>query len=157
MCIISSLHRNLRFPRMGVQASRSPALAHSANHRSETAGAICTPERLSTRISPSVARERTFTALHYVTCNLADAFIQSDLQLTRLSRRHIPWSNLGLRALLKGPTAVQILSWPRRGSNHRPCGSISLGCAPMSTTLRSFQGPHGRLLYGPTPPQARLQ
>ena len=49
--------------------------------------------------------------LHYITCHLADAFIQSDLQLIRLSRRHTPWSNVGLRALLKGPTAVQILSY----------------------------------------------
>ena len=36
-----------------------------------------------------------------ITCHLADAFIQSDLQLIRLSRRHTPWSNVGLRALLK--------------------------------------------------------
>ena len=39
--------------------------------------------------------------LHYITCHLADAFIQSDLQLIRLSRRHTPWSNVGLRALLR--------------------------------------------------------
>ena len=58
--------------------------------------------------------------LFYITCHLADAFIQSDLQLIRLSRRHTPWSNVGLRALLKGPTAVRILSWPHQGSNHRP-------------------------------------
>ena len=55
--------------------------------------------------------------LHYITCHLADAFIQSDLQLIRLSRRHTPWSNVGLRALLKGPTAVQIFyrgrTWDR--------------------------------------------
>ena len=43
----------------------------------------------------------------------------------RLTVRHTPWSNVGLRALLKGPTAVQILSWPHQGSNHRPCGSKS--------------------------------
>ena len=36
-----------------------------------------------------------------------------------------PWSNVGLRAVLKDPTAVQILSWPHQGSNHRPCGSKS--------------------------------
>ena len=63
--------------------------------------------------------------LHCITCNLADGFIQSDLQLIRLSRRHTPWSNVGLRALLKGPTVVQILLWPRLGSNHRPCRSES--------------------------------
>ena len=32
---------------------------------------------------------------------------------------------MGLRALLKGPTAVQILSWPHQGSNQRPCGPKS--------------------------------
>ena len=63
--------------------------------------------------------------LHYNTCHLVDAFIQSDLQLIKLSRIHTPWSNVGLRALLKSPTAVQILSWPHQGSNHRPCGSKS--------------------------------
>ena len=49
---------------------------------------------------------------HYIACHLVDYFIQSNLQLIRLSRRHNPWSNVGLRASLKGPTAVQILSWP---------------------------------------------
>ena len=79
---------------------------------------------------------------HYITCNLADAFIQSDLQLIRLGRRHTPWSNVGLRALLKGPTAVLILSWPHHGSNHQPCGSKSsslaatLQAAPYLQTLR---------------------
>ena len=42
--------------------------------------------------------------LHYITCLLADAFIQSDLQCIILSRRHTPWSNVGLRVLLKGHT-----------------------------------------------------
>ena len=59
----------------------------------------------------------------YITCDLTDPFIQSDLQLIRLSRRHTPRSNEGLRALLKGATAVQILSWPHQESNLRPCGS----------------------------------
>ena len=54
---------------------------------------------------------------HVMSCHLVDAFIQSDLQLIRLSRRHTPWSNVGFRALLKGPTAAQILSWPHRGSH----------------------------------------
>ena len=31
-----------------------------------------------------------------MTCNLSDAFIQSNLQLIRLSRRYTPWSNVGL-------------------------------------------------------------
>ena len=77
--------------------------------------------------------------LNYITCHLA-AFIQSDLQLIRLSRRHTPWSNVGLRALLKGPTSVQItvvqiLSWPHQGSNHRPCSSTTptLQAAPVNT------------------------
>ena len=34
------------------------------------------------------------TCIYY----LADAFIQSNLQLIRQSRRHAPWSNVGLRA-----------------------------------------------------------
>ena len=69
-----------------------------------------------------------------ITCHLAGAFIQSDLQLIRLSRRHTPWSNVGLRALLKGPTAVQILSWPQLGSNHQPCRSKS---SSLTTTLQA--------------------
>ena len=39
---------------------------------------------------------------YYITCHLAGAFIQSGLQLIRLSRRQTPWSNVGLRGLLKG-------------------------------------------------------
>ena len=31
--------------------------------------------------------------LHYITCHLADTFIQSDLQLIRLSRRHTLWGS----------------------------------------------------------------
>ena len=68
------------------------------------------------------------------TCHLADAFIQSDLQLIRLSRRHTPWRNVGLRALLKCPTAVQISPWPHKGSNHRPCGSKS---SSLTATLQA--------------------
>ena len=69
---------------------------------------------------------------HYISCNLADTY--SDLQLIRLSRRHTLWSYVGLRALLKGPTAVQILSWPHLGSNYRPCGSKS---SSLTTTLQA--------------------
>ena len=69
-----------------------------------------------------------------MSCHLADAFIQSDLQLIRLSRRHTSWSNVGLRASLKGPTAVQILSWLHQGSNHRPCGSKS---SSLTATLQA--------------------
>ena len=77
---------------------------------------------------------KTCVLLHYITCHLADAFIHSDLQLIRLSRRHTPWSNVGLRALLKGLTAVQILSWPQQGSNHLPCGFKS---SSLTTTLQA--------------------
>ena len=49
----------------------------------------------------------------YIICHLADAFIQSDLQLIRLSMRHSHLQQCGV----KGPTAVQILSWPHQGSN----------------------------------------
>ena len=69
-----------------------------------------------------------------MSCHLADAFIQSDLQLIRLSRRHTPWSNVGLRTSLKGSTAVQVLSWPHQGLNHRPCGSKSIS---LTATLQA--------------------
>ena len=72
--------------------------------------------------------------VHYITCNLADAFIQSDLQLISLSRRHTPWSNVGLRA-------VQMLLWPQQGSNQRPCGSKSSSLTTMTVHVM-----HGRLL-----------
>ena len=61
-------------------------------------------------------------------------FIQSHLQLIRLSRRHTPWSNVGLRALLKGPKQLcRSLSWPHQESNHRPHGSKS---SRLTTTLQ---------------------
>ena len=41
---------------------------------------------------------------------------------------------MGLRALLKGRTAVQILSWPHQGSKHRPCGSKS---SSLTATLQA--------------------
>ena len=83
---------------------------------------------------------------HLLTLHVAHAFIQSDLQLIRLSRRqrHTPWSNVGLRALLKGPTAVRILSWPHQGSNHRPCGSKS---SSLTTMLQYFHYTHGFRLW----------
>ena len=99
----------------------------------------------------SFTHSHPFTPIN-ITCNLSDAFIQSNFQLIRLSRRHImtyngrrhtPWSNVGLRALLKGPTAVQILSWPHLGSNHQPCRSTTLQAAPPFThqwRLAAMQG-----------------
>ena len=51
---------------------------------------------------------QSVNSLHDITCHLVDAFIQSDLQLIRLSRRQSPpgamWG--------EGPKALQILSWP---------------------------------------------
>ena len=44
--------------------------------------------------------------------------------------------HVGLRALLKGPTAVQILPWPHQGSNHRPCGCKS---STLTTTLQAVK------------------
>ena len=41
--------------------------------------------------------------LFYITCNLADTFIQSDLQLSRLSRRHSPLEQCGVKGLAQGP------------------------------------------------------
>ena len=43
---------------------------------------------------------------------------------------------MGLRALLKGPTAVQILLWPHQGLKYRPCGSKS---SSLTTTLQAAQ------------------
>ena len=39
---------------------------------------------------------------HYITCHLADTFIQSNLQLIRLSRIYTPWSNV---CLAQGPNS----------------------------------------------------
>ena len=64
---------------------------------------------------------------NYLTCHLADAFIQSHLQLIRLSRRPTPWSIMGLRAMLKGQQL-------HLGSNHRPCGSKS---SSLTATLQA--------------------
>ena len=41
--------------------------------------------------------------------HLADAFIQSDLQLITLSRIHAPLEQCGVKGLAQGPTAMQIL------------------------------------------------
>ena len=43
--------------------------------------------------------------LHYITCHLADALIQSDLQLLRLSRRHFPLEQCGVKGLAQGPNS----------------------------------------------------
>ena len=68
--------------------------------------------------------------LYKIICYLDDAFIQSNLQLIRINRGQSPWSNVGLRALLKDPTAVQILPWLHWASNHQPSGSQSCTLAP---------------------------
>ena len=67
-------------------------------------------------------------------CHLADAFIQSDLQLIRPSGRHTPWNNVGLRALLKGQQLCRSYQGPHQGSNQRPCGSKS---SSLTTTLQA--------------------
>ena len=41
----------------------------------------------------------------FMTCYLADAFIQSDLQLIRLSRRHTPLVQCGVKGLAQGPNS----------------------------------------------------
>ena len=74
-----------------------------------------------------VYEARTHCILHY-------AFIQSDLQLIRLS-------DVGLRALLKGSSAVQILSWPHQGSDHRPCGSKSSSLTTMLQAALELYSP----------------
>ena len=76
---------------------------------------------------------------HYIRCHLADAFIQSDLQLIRLNRRHISWGKCAppTYPLAQGPTAVQISSWPHLGSNRRPCGSKSSSLTTLPRELQS--------------------
>ena len=51
--------------------------------------------------------------LHYMSCHLADAFIQSHFQLIRLSRRHTPPEQCAVKGLAQG----NILLWPHQGSN----------------------------------------
>ena len=41
----------------------------------------------------------------YITCHLADAFIQRDLQLIRLSRRHFTLEQCGVKGLAQGPNS----------------------------------------------------
>ena len=48
--------------------------------------------------------------LHYLSCHLADAFIQSDLQLVRLSRRHTPLEQCGVKGLAQGPNSCADLN-----------------------------------------------
>ena len=56
---------------------------------------------------------------------------------------------MGLRALLKGPTAVQILWWPHQGSNRRPRGSKS------SSLTATLQAAHERVSIFKIPPIIR--
>ena len=44
-------------------------------------------------------------ASYYITCHLADAFIQSDLQLIRLSRGQSPLEKCGVKGLSQGPNS----------------------------------------------------
>ena len=65
----------------------------------------------------------------YITCNLADAFIQSDLQLIRVVVREL----YGVKGLAKGPNSCADLI-VATGSNHRPCWSKSNS---LTTTLQA--------------------
>ena len=51
-----------------------------------------------------------FPTLHYITCHLADAFFQSDLQLLHMSEDARLWSNYGPSVLLRD-TLVDVLQW----------------------------------------------
>ena len=44
-----------------------------------------------------------------ITLHLAEAFIQSDLQLIRLSRRHTPLEQCGVKGLAQGPNSCSDL------------------------------------------------
>ena len=63
----------------------------------------------------------------YITCDLADTFIQSDLQLIRLSRRHTPWSNVGLRAMLMSSSLTTMLQ-AAQYLRQTEAGSLDRGC-----------------------------
>ena len=65
--------------------------------------------------------------LHCITCHLDDAFIQSDLQLIRLSRRQC-----GVKGLAQGPNSCGhfIVATP----GIEPCGSQS---CTFTTTLQA--------------------
>ena len=69
-----------------------------------------------------------YITLHYITCHLADAFIQSDLQLIRLSRRHSPLEQCGVKGLAQGPNSCADLIVAT------PCGSKS---SSLTTTLQA--------------------
>ena len=64
------------------------------------------------------------------TCNLADAFIQSDLQLIRLSRRHM--EQYGVKGLAQEPNSCADLILATPGIEH--CGSKS---SSLTTTLQA--------------------
>ena len=51
----------------------------------------------------SQKRLSTEEKLMHTTCHLAEAFIQSDLQLIRLCRRHTPKEQCGVKGLAQGP------------------------------------------------------
>ena len=81
----------------------------------------------------SLGMGRDSAVNYYITCHLADAFIQSDLQLIRLSSRHTPWSNVGLRALLKGQQLCRSYHGRTWDQTTDLCGSksSSLTTAPL--------------------------
>ena len=60
----------------------------------------------------------SFIIVIIIICYLADAFVQSDLQLIRLNR-----GQSGVKALLKGPTAVRILLRLHWGLSYQPSSS----------------------------------
>ena len=66
------------------------------------------------------------SSVHYMSCHLADAFIQSDLQLIRLSRGHTPWSNVGLRAHLADAFIQSDLQLIRLSRRHTPWSNVGV-------------------------------
>ena len=62
-------------------------------------------------------------------------FYPMQLAVDKAKQGTVPRSNAGLRALLKGPTAVWIL-WLHRGLNHQPSGSQSCSLAARLQAAR---------------------
>ena len=59
----------------------------------------------STSNNSACYRNISPTIIISVSCHLADAFIQRDLQLIRLSRRHTPLEQCGVKGLAQGPNS----------------------------------------------------
>ena len=101
--------------------------------------------------APPLAGSRSDPAGALHCAYLADAFIQSDLRLIRLTRgKNPPEPMKGVKGLAQGPnTAAWILMWLHRGLNHHPAGSHS---CTLATRL-----PRNQLQFLHTPQMSMLR